>query len=95
MASHSAAPYEHGEEDDDYLFQNHESYATNQRQLQELHRLSAFYDGRRHWFAYEEAIDDDWCDMTELDNDKRGPTLWNRLEGKAAIHKSISWMETA
>ena len=44
------------------------------------------YDGRGSWFAYEDAIDD-WCDITELDNDKRGPALRNRLEGEAAIHK--------
>ena len=63
-----------------------ESYATNHRHLQELHRLSAFqqvttkvppsYDGRSSWFAYEDAIDD-WCDITELDADKRGPALRN------------------
>eukprot|EP00439_Symbiodinium_sp_Y106_P048498 s3751_g6.t1 len=74
------------------------SYATNHRHLNELHRLSAFqqvttkvppsYDGRGSWFAYEEEIDD-WCDITELDADKRGPALRNRLEGEAAIHKRL------
>ena len=81
-----------------YLQQGNESYATNHRHLQELHRLSAFqqettkvppsYDGRGSWFAYEDAIDD-WCDITELDSDKRGPALRNRLEGEAAIHKRL------
>ena len=71
---------------------------TNHRHLNELHRLSAFqqvttkvppsYDGRSSWFAYEDAIDD-WCDITELDNEKRGPALRNRLEGEAAIHKRL------
>ena len=71
---------------------------TNHRHLQELQRLSAFqqvttkvppsYDGRSSWFAYEDAIDD-WCDITELDGDKRGPALRNRLEGEAAIHKRL------
>ena len=98
MASHSAVPFEHGEGEDDYLQQGSESYATNHRHLNELHRLSAFqqvttkvppsYDGRGSWFAYEDAIDD-WCDITELDNDKRGPALRNRLEGEAAIHKRL------
>ena len=98
MASHSAVSFEHGEGEDDYLQQGSESYATNHRSLQELHRLSAFqqvttkvppsYDGRGSWFAYEDAIDD-WCDITELDNDKRGPALRNRLEGEAAIHKRL------
>ena len=79
MASHAAVSFEHGEGEDDYLQQGSESYATNHRHLQELHRLSAFqqvttkvppsYDGRGSWFAYEDAIDD-WCDITELDNDK-------------------------
>ena len=78
MASHSAVSFEHGEGEDDYLQQGSESYATNHRHLQELHRLPAFqqvtakvppsYDGRGSWFAYEDAIDD-WCDITELDND--------------------------
>ena len=67
-ASHSAVPYEHGEGDDDYLFQSDESFATNHRHLPELHRLSAFqqvttkvlpaYDGRSSWFVSEDAIDD-------------------------------------
>ena len=76
MANLSAAHYEHGKGDEDDLFQGHESYATSQRYLQELHRLSAFqqvttkvplsYDRRSSWFAYEDAIDD-WCDINELD----------------------------
>ena len=46
------------------------------------------YDGRSSWFAYEDAIDD-WCDITELDAEKRGPALRNRLEGEAAIHRRL------
>ena len=93
-ASHFAVPFEHGEGDDDYLLQGDESYATNHRHLQELHRFSAFqqvtaevqpsYDARSTWFAYEDAIND-WCGITELDNDsdKGGPALCNGLEGEA------------
>ena len=99
MASLSAAMnFEHGDGDEDYLLNGNESYATNHRHFQELQRLSAFqqvttkvppsYDGRSSWFAYEDAIDD-WCDITELDGDKRGPALRNRLEGEAAIHKRL------
>ena len=94
MASQSATTFELGEGEDDYLLHGSESYATNHRHLNELHRLSAFqqvttkvppsYDGRGSWFAYEDAIDD-WCDITELDADKRGPALRNRLEGEAAM----------
>ena len=96
MASQTAfaEPYD-GEFDDFYG----ESFAINQsRTLSELHRLSAFqqvttkvppsYDGRSSWFAYEDAIDD-WCDITELEPEKRGPALRNRLEGEAAIHKRL------
>ena len=99
MASLSAAMnFEHGDGDEEYLQHGNESYVTNHRHLQELQRLSAFqqvttkvppsYDGRSSWFAYEDAIDD-WCDITELDGDKRGPALRNRLEGEAAIHKRL------
>ena len=99
MASLSAAMnFEHGDGDEEYLLNGNESYVTNHRHLQELQRLSAFqqvttkvppsYDGRSSWFAYEDAIDD-WCDITELDGDKRGPALRNRLEGEAAIHKRL------
>ena len=98
MASQSATTFELGEGEDDYLLHGSESYATNHRHLNELHRLSAFQqvttkvppscDGRSSWFAYEDAIDD-WCDITELDADKRGPALRNRLEGEAAIHKRL------
>ena len=98
MASQSAMTFEPGEGEDDYLLHGSESYATNHRHLHELHRLSAFqqvttkvppsYDGRSSWFAYEDAIDD-WCDITELDADKRGPALRNRLEGEAAIHTRL------
>ena len=72
MASQSATTFELGEEEDHYLL---ESYATNHRHLNELHRLSAFqqvttkvppsHDGRCSWFAYEDAIDDK-CDITDF-----------------------------
>ena len=87
--------------DDDYLLQGNESYAPNHGHLNELHynvselsrmrpqQVQPSYDGRSSWFAYEDAIDD-WCGITELDNDKRGPALRNRLEGEAAIHKKAS-----
>ena len=76
-----------------------EVFAVNAgRHLQELQRLSAFqqvttkvppaYDGRSSWFAYEDAIDD-WVDITELEPEKQGPALRNRLEGEAAIHKRL------
>ena len=32
------------------------------------------YDGRTSFFAFEDA----WCDITELEPEKRGPALRNR-----------------
>ena len=46
------------------------------------------FDGKTSWCAYEETIDD-WCDITELDDEKTGPALRNRLEGDAPIYKKI------
>ena len=51
-------------------------------------KIPPAFDGRSSWFAYEEAIDD-WCGVTELDADKRGPALRNRLDGEAAVYKSL------
>ena len=46
------------------------------------------YDGRTSFFAFEDAIDD-WCDSTELEPEKRGPALRNRLEGDAAQNNRL------
>ena len=81
--------------DDEEYFEESEVFAVNAgRHLQELQRLSDFqkvttkvppaYDGR----SYEDAIDD-WVDITELEPEKQGPALRNRLEGEAAIHKRL------
>ena len=32
---------------------------------------------------------DDWCDIAELEPERRGPALRNRLEGDAAQHKRL------
>ena len=40
------------------------------------------------FFAFEDAIDD-WCDITELEPEKRGPALRNRLEGEAQQYKRL------
>ena len=89
----SPALFQHPEFDDEE-YGDGEAYAVQAgRHLQELQRLSAFqqvttkvppaYDGRSSWFAYEDAIDD-WVDITELEPEKQGPALRNRLEGEAA-----------
>ena len=40
------------------------------------------------WFALKDAIDD-WCDITELESEKWGPALRNRLEGEASVFKRL------
>ena len=32
---------------------------------------------------------DDWCDITELEPEKRGPALRNRLEGEAQQYRKL------
>ena len=52
-------------------------------------KVAPAYDGRTSFFAFEDAIDD-WCDIAELEAERRGPALRNRLEGDAAQCKSFS-----
>ena len=51
-------------------------------------KVAPAYDGRTSFFAFEDAIDD-WCDITELEPEKRGPALRNRLEGDAQQYKRL------
>ncbi len=51
-------------------------------------KIPPMYDGRTSWFQYEELIDD-WLDMTSIDQDKQGPALKYRLQGDAAVYKSL------
>ena len=51
-------------------------------------KVAPAYDGRTSFFAFEDAIDD-WCDSTELEPEKRGPALRNRLEGEAQQYKRL------
>jgi len=51
-------------------------------------KVAPAYDGRTSFFAFEDAIDD-WCDITELELEKRGPALRNRLEGEAQQYKRL------
>ena len=75
-----------------------EAHATQAMSTYDTSRTSQFskattkippsFDGKTSWLVYEDAIHD-WCDITELDDEKRGPAFRNRLEGDAAIHKKI------
>ena len=51
-------------------------------------KIPPSFDGKTTWFTFEDAIDD-WCDIPELDEEKRAPALRNRLEGDATIYKNI------
>ena len=46
------------------------------------------FDGKTSWLAFEDAIDD-WCDITQLETEKWGPALRNRLEGEASVFKRL------
>ena len=46
------------------------------------------FDGKTSWFAFKESIDD-WCDTTELESEKWGPGIGNRLEGEASVFKRL------
>ena len=85
--------YNEEEPNDDY-----ESYAMRQRQphgggplmmtTQVTTKVPPGFDGKTSWFAFEDAIDD-WCDITELETEKWGPALRNRLEGEASVYKRL------
>ena len=58
------------------------AYTTQAMSTYDITRMSQFsqaatkvppsFDGKTSWFAFEDAIDD-WRDITELDDEKRGP----------------------
>ena len=80
----------------DAEFNQYESYAMRRAPHQNtVHmtqqmttKVARAYDGRTSFFAFADAIDD-WCDITELEPEKRGPALRNRLEGDAAQYKRL------
>ena len=64
--------------------QSHTIHMTQQMTT----KVAPAYDGRTSVFAFEDAIDD-WCDITELEAERRGPALRNRLEGDAAQYNML------
>ena len=50
--------------------------------------IAPAYDGTTSWFEYLQLIGD-WCDMTMLDEAKRGPSLKTRLSGLATVQKEV------
>ena len=53
-------------------------------------KIAPAFDGKTSWFKFDEDIDD-WCDITELEPEKRGPALRNRLIEDAS--PGSSWTE--
>ena len=51
-------------------------------------KVAPAYDGRTSFFAFEDATDD-WCDIAELEPERRGRALRNRLDGDAAQYKRL------
>ena len=47
------------------------------------------FDGKTSWLAFEDAMDDG-CDIKELECEKWGPALRNRLEGEASVSRDCS-----
>ena len=92
----------HGYDDDDFDivdadgWNQYDSYAMRRAPQQtQIHmtqqmttKVAPAYDGRTSFFAFEDAIDD-WCDITELEPEKRGPALRDRLEGDAQQYKRL------
>ena len=44
------------------------------------------FNGQERWYIFEELVLD-WCDITVIDEDKRGAHLRNRLTGDAIVYK--------
>ena len=51
-------------------------------------KVAPAYGGRTSFFAFEDATDD-WCDITELEPERRGPALRNRFEGDVSQYKRL------
>ena len=51
-------------------------------------KVPPLYAGRSSWFVCEEAVDN-WLDVAELEPEKWGSALRNRLEGEAAAYAPL------
>ena len=92
----------HNYDDDDFDivdadgWKQYDSYATGRAPQQpSIHmtqqmttKVAPAYGERTSFFAFEDATDD-CCDITELEPEKRGPALRNRLEGEAQQYKRL------
>ena len=91
----------HGYEDDFDIvdadgWNQYDSYAMRRvPQQKEIHmtqqmttKIAPAYHVKTNFFAFEDAIDN-WCDITELEPERRGPALRNRLESDASQYKRL------
>ena len=75
-----------------------EAYTTQAMSTYDRTRMSQFsqvrtkippsFDGKTSGLAFEDAIDD-WCNITQLDKEKRRSALPNRFDGDATIYQKI------
>ena len=69
----------------------HETFAAEEQLPQGVTlspKIPPEFSGRTSWFHYEELVDE-WCDITTLDPEKRGPSLRSRLTNEAAVYKPL------
>ena len=51
-------------------------------------KVAPAHDGRTSFFPFEDAIDD-WCDITELEPEKRGPALRNQSGRRGSVIQEV------
>ena len=73
---------------DSYAMRKAPQQPSIHRTQQMTTKVAAAYYENISFFAFEDAIDD-WLDVTELEPEKRGPALRNRLEGEAQQCKRL------
>ena len=52
-------------------------------------KVAPSYNGKTSFFAFKDASDD-WCEIADLEPEKHGSALRNKLEGDAAMYR---WCE--
>ena len=68
--------------DDEYGASALETTSYLMKDMAMTAKVPPSFDGKSSWFSYEELIDE-WCTLTEVKEEKRGPNLRNMLKGDA------------
>lgn len=81
--------------DEEGSWNQYDAYTRGRNRRQMIHmtqqmttKIPPAFDGKTSFFAFEDAIDD-WRDITDIEEEKRGPALRNKLEGEDAAYKRI------